>query len=191
MASESLKSIPIVNADAQPIIENALGSGAPGYLRAVNGHVAATTGVTSPSTYRLVRIPRDAKVKRIFLTNAALGGATAADISVAFSDSTTDGTSNSFVNLANPVIQTSGPIDNKLFGSAVSLVNAQKNQDQTFSNLYTTDLMNLPLWLALVNLGCTQFSTDPFGFFDLVLKTTTTVTAGGDLSLECWYVSSS
>ena len=50
------------------------------------------------------------EVKRIFLTNAALSSATAADISVAFSDLTTDGTSNSFVNFANPVIQISEPI---------------------------------------------------------------------------------
>jgi hypothetical protein len=191
MATESLKSIPIVNADATPIVENALGSGAPGYLRSVNGHVAATTGVTAPSLYRLVRLPRDAKVKRVFLTNAALSTSTEADLSVAFSDSTTDGTSINFVNLANPIIQITGPADNKLFGSAVSLLNAQNNQDQTFSNNYTTDLMNMPLWLALVTLGCTQFTSDPFGFFDLILKTTSTVTAGGDVSLECWYVSSS
>jgi hypothetical protein len=41
-----------------------------------------------------------------------------------------------------------------------------------------------------VNLGATQFTSDPLGFFDIVLKTTSTVTAGGDISAEVWYVSS-
>jgi hypothetical protein len=142
MTTETLKSIPIVNADAMPVVENSLGSGAPGYLRAVNGHVAATTGVTSPSLYRLCRIPTTAKIKRVFLTNAALGSATAGDLDVAFSDSSTDGT---LQNLTNPVVQITGPADNRLFGAAVSLVSAQNNQDQTFSNNYTTDLMNYPV----------------------------------------------
>ena len=188
MATEVLKANPIVNLDAFPIVANAVGEGAPGILRSVNGHVAATTGVTAPSLYRLVRIPPDSKIKHVILTNAALSTSAATDVDVAFSDSLTDGTQLQFTALASPVIQTSGPADNKLFGSATSVVAAAKNVDITFANTFTTDHQNLPLWQVLVNLGATQFSANPGGFFDIILKTTTTVTAGGDVALEVQYV---
>lgn len=185
MTTEALKSVPVTNLDATPVVPNTTGEGAPGFLREVNGHVASTTGVTSPSTYRLVRIPTNAKVKRVWLKNAALGGATAADVDVAFSD-TNDGTQPA---LQGGVVQITGPVDNKLFGAATSLVAATAEYtDITFANTYTTDHQNLPLWQVLVNLGATQFSGDPGGFFDIVVKTTATVTAGGDISVEVDYV---
>ena len=185
MPAENLKSVSITNLDASPIVENTAGQAAAGYLQCSNDHVASTTGVTSPSTYRLVRVPSNAIIKQVLLTNAALSTSTAADIDIAFSDSTTDGTQQA---LAGGIVQISGPVDNKLFGSAVSLVAAQKNQDQTFANTYTTAMQNLELWNALVSLGATQFTSDPGGFFDFVVKTTTTVTAGGDISLEVRFV---
>lgn len=188
MATEALKSNPIVNLDAFPIVANAVGEGAPGIMRTVNGHVAATTGVTLGSTYRLARFPTTAKVKQVLLTNAALSTSAAADIDVAFSDSLTDGTQFQFSSLANPVVQTTGPADNKLFGAAQSLVSAGKNTDVTFAGTFTTDHQNIPMWQVLVNLGTTQFAADPGGYFDLMLKTTTTVTAGGDVALEIRYV---
>jgi hypothetical protein len=188
MPAETLKTNPIVNLDAFPIVANAVGEGAPGILRSVNGHVAATAGVTSPSLYRMVRIPPDCKIKHVFLKSVAQGGSSAADVDVGFSDSLTDGTQPAFTGLASPVIQITGPADNKLFGSATSVVAAAKNVDITFANTFTTDHQNLPLWQVLVNLGCTQFSANPGGFFDIILKTTTTVTAGGDVALEVQYV---
>jgi hypothetical protein len=187
MPAETLKTNPIVNLDAFPIVANAVGEGAPGILRSVNGHVAATAGVTSPSLYRLVRIPPDSKIKHVFLKSVAQGGSSAADVDVAFSDSLTDGTQPQFTGLANLVVQITGPVDNKLFGSATSLV-AASNADITFANTFTTDHTNLPLWQVLVNLGCTQFSANPGGFFDIMLKSTATITNGGDLHLEVQYV---
>jgi hypothetical protein len=188
MATELLKSNGIVDLDSTPIVLNPVGAGVAGRLLSNNDHVACTTGVTAPSLYRLVRVPTAARVKQVLLTNAALGGSTAADLSIGFSDSTVDGTQLSFLALASPIIQITGPADNKLFGSAVSLVNAQHQQDQTFAGVFTTDHQKLPLWLVLVNLGCTQFSADPGGYFDFILKTTQTVTTGGDLSLEVRYI---
>lgn len=185
MATEALKSASIVNLDASPIAAMPTGEGASGNLRTVNGHVATTTNVTLGSTYRLVRIPTNAKVKQVLLTNAALGTATATDIDVAFSDSGTDGTQPA---LAGGVVQITGPTDNKLFGAAVAIASAQKNQDQTFGNTFTTDHQNLPLWQVLVNLGATQFTADPGGFFDIVLKTTASVNTGGDVAIEVRYV---
>jgi hypothetical protein len=187
MATEALKSNPIVNLDSFPIVANTTGEGDDGNMRCVNGHVASTTGVTSPSTYRLVRIPTNAKVKQVWLRNAAWSTSAAADIDVAFSDSTVDGTQQS---LAGGVVQITGPVDNKLFGAAVSLVAASAGNgytEQTFGGTFTTDMTNIPLWQVLVNLGATQFTADPGGFFDILVKTTTTVTAGGDVAIMVVY----
>jgi hypothetical protein len=184
MATEALKSVPITNLDSTPAIPNSSGQGGPGALRSVNGHVAATTGVTSGSTYRLVRIPTNACVKHVLLTNAALSTSTAADIDVAFSDSTTDGTPAS---LQGTIPQVSSA-DNKLFGAAVAMSAAQKNQDQTFAGSFTTDHQNIPLWQVLNTLGSLGWTSDPGGFFDILVKTTATVTAGGDISIEVQYV---
>lgn len=184
MATEALKSTPITNLDANPIVQNSTGQGAPGVMRTVNGHVAATTGVTSGSTYRLCRIPTNACVKQVLLTNGALSTSTAADIDVAFSDSTVDGTPAS---LAGTIPQVSAA-DNKLFGAAQSLVSAGKNTDVTFNGTFTTDHQNIPLWSVLNALGTLGYTVDPGGFFDIMLKTTTTVTAGGDVAIEVRYV---
>lgn len=185
MATEALKSVPITNLDAQPVVMPNSGQGAPGVLRSVNGHVAATTGVTAPSTYRLCRIPTNACIKHVILRNAALSTSTAADFDVAFSDSTTDGTPAS---LQGTIPQVSAA-DNKLFGSALSLAAASSpTTDITFSGTFTTDHQNIPLWQVLNALGTLGWTVDPGGFFDILVKTTTTVTAGGDISIEVQYV---
>lgn len=193
MPAENLKSNQIVNLDAFPIVGNTVGEGAPGIIRSVSGHVAATTGVTSPSSYRLVRFPPDAKIKHVFLCNAALSTSAAADFDVAFSDSLTDGTQPQFTSLTSSIIQITGPADNKLFGSAVTLVTAHGTSgvpaplELTFQNGFTPTHQLLPIWQVLVNLGATQFSANPGGFFDILANTTTTVTAGGDIAVEVTY----
>ena len=184
MTTEALKSPSITNADASPTVATTSGWGAPGRLQVVNDHVAATTGVTSGSTYRLCRLPTNAKIKKVLLTNAALSTSTAADISVAFSDSTTDGTPAS---LQGTIPQVSAA-DNKLFGAAVAMASAQKNQDQTFANTFTTAHQNMELWAVLNALGTLGWTADPGGFFDILVKTTATVTAGGDISIEVDFV---
>jgi hypothetical protein len=189
MATEALKSNPIVNLDSFPVIANTTGEGDDGNMRCVCGHVAATAGVTSPSTYRMVRLPTNAKIKHVLLRSVAQGGSSAVDVDIAFSDSTVDGTQQS---LAGGVVQITGPADNKLFGSATSLVSAVGTAtaayaDITFGNTFTTDMVNIPLWQVLVNLGATQFTADPGGFFDIFLKSTATITNGGDIAVEVQY----
>jgi hypothetical protein len=99
MTVENLKSTSITNADASPIVANTRGSGAAAYSYTVDDTVTATaSGLGSTSTtYRLCRIPANAKVKAVALAvSAALdSNATpllAFDVNLAFSDSTTDGT---------------------------------------------------------------------------------------------------
>lgn len=182
MATEALKSTPITNLDAGLIQTS--GQGGPGVLRTVNGHVATTTGVTAGSTYRLCRIPTNACVKHVYLSNGAAGATGAVDIDVAFSDSTTDGTPAA---LQGTIPQVSSA-DNKLFGAATAITSAQKNLDVTFGNTFTTDHQNIPLWSVLNALGTLGWTSDPGGFFDILLKTTATLAAGGDVAIEVQFV---
>jgi hypothetical protein len=90
--------------------------------------------------------------------------------------------------LAGGIVQITGPVDNKLFGAAQTLAGPLSHKDTTFLGTFTPVHQNLPLWQVLVNLGATQFTTDPGGFFDLVLKLTAAVTVGGPAALRCDYV---
>jgi len=191
MAGHNLKSASITNLDAGPSgvpIANTIGEGGPGFLTIINDSVSPVSGDDTTSTYRLCRIPTNAKIKALYIMSA-IAGAGSADIDIAFSDSTTDGTPQSLNALPNPVVQITGPVDNKLFGAAQSLVLVSVRTDFTFKNLaFTPAMQNIPLWSVLVSLGATQFSADPGGFFDIYVKITTAVTTGGVLSGEVWYV---
>lgn len=183
MAVDTLKSTSISNLDASPIVPNSSGQGGPAMVRMINDHAVATVAASVGSTYRLCRIPTNAVVKRVLLTNAAQGATGAIDISVAHSDSTTDGTPAALQGLIPQI----AAADNKLFGAAVAITAAQKNQDQTFANSYTTALQNVPLWNVLTTLGVTSFTADPGGFFDIVCKATAVLANGGDISIEVDY----
>lgn len=183
MATEALKSTSITNLDTPAPVQ--AGMGGQGYMLCANDRAISTAGVTSGSTYRLCRIPTNAKVKRVLFTAAAHGATGTFDIDVAHSDSTTDGTPAA---LQGNIVQISSA-DNKLFGAAVSAVSALNNSDVTFSGTFTTQHQNMELWNVLVSLGATTFSSDPGGFFDIVLKTAgATDTNGGVLAIEVDYV---
>ena len=144
------------------------------------------------SLYKIIRIPTNAKIKQLLLNVPTASTAGATDIDIAFSDSTTDGTQPS---LAGGVVQITGPVDNKLFASALTLTTAKNNLDITFAGAGTTGgtftqaHQNLPLWQVLVALGATQFVADPGGFFDIECKLTTALTVtAGTIGLTCYYV---
>ena len=66
---------------------------------------------------------------------------------------------------------------------------ANVRTDFTFKGTFTAAHQNLPIWQALVNLGATQFTSDPGGFFDLYIAITTAITtSSGNLTGEVWYV---
>lgn len=184
MATEALKGTGITNLDATPVVPNTSGEGASGHLRVATDNIASTAGVTVGSTYKIVRIPTNAKIKQVLFSCAAHGGSAAFDIDVAYSDSTTDGTQAS---LQGNIVQISAA-DNKLFGAAQSAASQLKNSDVTFNGTFTSAHKNLPLWQVLLNLGTTDYTTDPKGFFDLMLKSTATDTSGGNLELMVYYV---
>jgi hypothetical protein len=190
MAVVITKSPSIINLDAAPIIANPVGEGAPGHMRVVTDGVTGVVGDSIGSVYRLVRFPSNAKIKRVWLSNFTASTAGAGDLSIAFGDSPTNDQPQ-FTALANPVVQITGPADNKLFGTAKSLTAQFLNTDMTFqaTPVFLAAHQNLPIWQVLVNLGCTQFSADPGGCFDLVMKLTTALTVtAGVISAEVDYV---
>lgn len=184
MAGHNLKSTSITNLDASPVVANTIGEGGPGFMTVINDFVTPVSADDTTSTYRLCRIPTNAKVKAVYI-ESAIATAGSGDIDIAFSDSTTDGTPAS---LQGGIVQITGPADNKLFGAAQSLVGTGQRVDFTFKGTFVPSHQNLPLWAVLVALGATQFTTDPGGFFDIFVKITTTITTGGVLAAEVWYV---
>jgi hypothetical protein len=189
MAGHILKSLSITNLDSIPVIPNTIGEGAPGVLKVINDYVSPVTSDDNTSTYRLCRFPSNAKVKALWIySTIATGGA--ADIDVAWSDSPNDNSQAGFNVLANPAVLITAGADNKLFGAAVPIFVAGGTGpvEFTFKGTFTPPMCNIPMWSNLVSLGATQFTADPGGFFDILLKVTTTITTGGFLMGKLEYV---
>jgi len=187
MAGHNLKSASITNLDASPVVANTIGEGAPGMEIVINDSVSPVSADDTTSTYRMCRFPTNAKIKDLKIFSA-IATAGSADIDVAFSDSTTDGTQPA---LAGGIVQLAGPVDNKLFGAAKSLVAtvaAGPIIANAFQGTFTPAMQNIPMWQNLVTLGATQFTSDPGGFFDILVRVTTAITTGGILSCELRYV---
>jgi hypothetical protein len=182
MAGHNLKSTSITNADASPVSAGTIGEFTQGMVRVIADQVTTVSSDDTTSTYKMVRIPTTAKVKKLVL-DSAVATAGSADFNVVHSDSLTDGTPAA---LQGTIPQITAA-NNKLFGSAQSIV-AQVRVDWTLKGTFTLAHMNVPLWSVLVGLGVTTFTSDPGGFFDIQINITTTITTGGIVQLECWYV---
>ena len=60
----------VTNSDATPAVANTSGEGGPGTLKAIEGSVVVSAAATIDSTYQLVRVASNCKVKKIFLETA-------------------------------------------------------------------------------------------------------------------------
>ncbi len=193
MGTSLLKSLPITNLDAIPVIPMTIGEGAPGFITVIDGSVSPVSADDTNSRYRLLRFPSNAKVKDLKIWSTILT-AGAADIDIAYSDSTSDGTQQSLATLANPVVLITAGADNKLFGAAKTLFVASATfplittVTDPFQGTFTAPMMDIPMWQNLVTLGATQFSADPGGFFDIYVRVTTAITTGGILIGKMEYV---
>ncbi len=176
----NLKSAAITSLDATPVGFVMAGAGVGGMLRSVEGSVAALTGDVVGSTYKLVRLPINAMVKKVELY-AACATAGAADFNAVFSDSTQDGT-----DAANQgTIPQIGGINNKLFGAAQSLIGGLAAPvELTYANAanFPVGSEQKPLWAIL------GFSGDPGGFFDIQATVTTAITTGGIVFVRVFFV---
>lgn len=178
MAVEALKATAITNLDTIPVTANATGRGAPGMIREVDGFVTISAAASATSTYRMLRIPTTAIVKNLIIESEAQG-AGKVNASVYYSDSTVDGTA---VSNQGVIVPSTG---DQFFASDVDLASAVTPTGiVNESGNYTLDKRQMPLWLAL------GLSTDPGGFFDIVLVVhTTAITTGtGKTGLRCQYI---
>lgn len=165
MGTSALKSAPITNLDATPVIPNTTGEGAPGYVRAVQGYVTAVAADAAGSTYRLARLPSNAKVQALWFESEAQG-AGAVQLGLYYSDSTVDGTQ---------VANQGAVIDAKFFSDQFSIAAAVLATNKVFGTggSNTLDKRNQPIWQAA------GLTSDPGGFIDVVATVNTTAITTG------------
>ena len=177
MTTEALKSTAITNLDATPPTTPTAGEGAPGLVRNVSGYVTVSASMAAGSTYRLVRIPTYAKVKKVdFESEAQAAGKF--NLSVYYSDSTIDGTP---VGKQGVIVPTTG---DQFFASDIDCASLVVQVDKTNeSTNYDLSKRNQPLWKAL------GLTSDPGGFFDIVavIHTTDVTTGTGKLGVSVYY----
>lgn len=212
MAAENLKSASITNDDASPPTANTRGSGAPAYLYTVEDYCSPTaSGLGSTgSTYQLVRIPVNAKVKSVNLVIGANLDSNASpalvfDLNLAFSDSTVDGTQ-ATLQAGIPTTANTGAITtvasytspNIIFGQTTgtqakttlvkSKVDFVFNGNQT--NYPISKVIGTELWSIFGFTNPYSVAQDPGGFFDLLAYVSTGAATGvaGTLAAQVTYV---
>ncbi len=185
MATSHLKSTAITNLDASPVVANTGGLGAPARDSIVSGYVTALASDAAGSTYQLVRVPSTAIIKHVFFASEAQG-AGKVQLSVYYSDSTTDGTQVANQGLVVPTTGAGFFSDDIDLTSAVAAADYTSNGTSgTGANGYTLDKRNKHLWDAL------GLTTDPGGYFDIVavVHTTAITTGTGKLGVTVHYCS--
>lgn len=178
MAVEALKSTMITNLDAVPVVRGAPGHDSVGLLREVDGYVTVPASASVNSTFRMVRVPTNAKVKSVTVESEAQG-AGKVNLSAYYSDAVSDGTPAANVGV---IVPTTG---DQFFASDIDLASAVTPTNVTNeSGNYGLDKRAKPLWQAL------GLSTDPGGFIDIVavVHTTAVTTGTGKLGVRCTYI---
>lgn len=160
MAVVNTKSTALSNADASPVTPN--------YPKTVNGSVRSSAGVvakaagdSNASTYRMVRVPSDARLIGRTLNNAALTGATDIDAGLYAVD---DG----------------AVVDADILEDGISLASAGK-AFAPFGNVAAADAMK-PLWELL------GLSEDPQTEYDIVLTANTAGGGAGSIAMDVLWV---
>lgn len=178
MSVEALKSTSITNLDATPVVANTAGRGAGAAQLVQSEFVTVSAAASQGSTYRLIRVATTVKLKELILESEAMG-AGKVNLSVYYSDSTTDGTAAANQGL---IVPTTG---NQFFASDVDLSSAQNNV-QVINQSGNNGLANRnkPFWSAL------GLTSDPGGWFDIVavVHTTDITTGNAKLGLRLTYV---
>lgn len=177
MTVETIKSASIINLDASPVVANTAGEGGVAALLVQTEFVTVSASASATSKYPLIRVASRVKVKSLVLESEAMG-AGKINLSVYYSDSTTDGTQPSLQGL---IVPTTG---DQFFASDVDLASALSGS-QVINESGNNPLSNRnkPLWQAL------GLTTDPMGFFDIVavVHTTDITTGAARLGLRAEY----
>lgn len=175
MAVDHVKSTAITNADASPATANTAGEGATGRLWEVSGYATAVASSSADSTYQLVRIPSNCKVKSIiFESEAQTAGKF--DLGLYYA---TDGQGGKPASLL-----AANAIDQDFFATVIDCASAvTPTEVVNESGTYTLDKRNQPIWQAA------GLSADPGGSFDIVatVKTTAVTTGTGKFGVSVRY----
>jgi|KBSMisStaDraftv2_1062788.scaffolds.fasta_scaffold481880_2 hypothetical protein len=164
MAVDHVKSTPITNLDANPVVPNTAGEGGPAPLVSVSsGDVVGVAASSVNATYQFVRVPSNCKIKQI-LFDTETQAAGAIDIGLYYA---TDGEGGK-----PTALLAAAAIDQDFFASAVTITAVAITDVTNESGTYTPLKRNQPLWQAV------GLSSDPGGYFDIVGTVTTAITTG-------------
>lgn len=181
--TEALKSNSITNIDANPPVRPSAGEYGFGTVVMASDYVSPGATATSPSTYRLLRVPTNARNLKLELESHGTITTLTGDLTIYYSDATIDETGSS---QGNTGVVNSLSTTNSLFASAItSMATEDTPVDATNLNgKYPVAARSKALWDAA------GLTTDPGGFFDIVFATTATnsLTAGATLGLRASYV---
>lgn len=164
MAVEHLKSAVITNADAGTLSNGRI---ADAMLKEAIGTDQASASASIGSTYRLCRIPSNARISEVILSCDAFDTTGAADVGI-------------YQTAANG----GAVVDADFFASAVVLTTALPNTAVTHeSGVFGIEDVEKPLWEAL------GLSADPHRDYDVALTLTTANGAGAtpDVTLRVRY----
>ena len=177
MAGEQIKSTLITNLDATPPIRATAGMGGTYQPVTIDATCHITTGMDNTSTYKLVRIPSRAMVKKVELWLQAAGTTITGSLGVAYSDQPLDEVGQSIGN--------SGIITAAVWASALALAAVVVPTEYTFNfpaGFVFADT-NKELW----NTTGVALTKDPGGFFDIVWSSTSTSGSAADIVLRLTY----
>lgn len=162
MALENLKSTHIANATATPVVLNTAALGAGAQLHESAGTVTVSAAANAGSTYRMCRVPSNARASQVLLSNASSGATGAANIGVYETDD-----------------NGGAAVAADLFGSAVAITSAQNHLDVTYeSGQYTLAESEKPLWEVLGKTKDTQRE------YDIVITLTADVVNATAMNLK-------
>lgn len=162
MAVENLKSTHIGNATSTPVVLNTAALGAGAVLHESAGTVTSAAAASATSTYRMCRIPSNARMSQVLLSNSAAGATGTANIGI-YQTNDNGG----------------AVVDAALFGSAVAITAAQNHLDVTYeSGGYTLAESEKPLWEVL------GLTADSQREYDVVITLTADVVAATAMNLK-------
>jgi hypothetical protein len=166
MALVALKSTAVTNADATPVVINNPAASA-GMLRAVAATLENTASDSVGSTYRMVRVPSNARIHRVIYAADAAGATGQVDVGV-YQTAENGG----------------AVVDADHFASALDPgAGAVASTDVTHeSGVYGIDDVVKPLWEAL------GLSSDPKRDYDIVLTVVEIMADAGTQMLKVEYV---
>ena len=137
-----------------------------GVLKECVGTLEAVSGDSIGSTFRLARVPSNARISRVLLSCDAITTC-AADVGV--------------YDIA--AVNSGAAVDADFFASAQSLASALANTDVTHeSGVFGVEDVEQPLWQAL------GLTSDPGKLYDIVATLTAAAGSAGTVSLKVVYV---